>query len=276
MKDLTSSVASHYTVPALATRILDALESIGKDVNALTVDDLAPVDGFHVRGRAATEELARLADVRADELVLDVGSGLGGTARYLAAATGCHVHGVDLTDEYCRVAEMLTARVGLGERVGFRQGDALGLPFEDASFDVAWTEHTQMNVADKGAFYGELARVLRPGGRLAFHDLFAGAAESPRFPVPWASSAAISHLLPVGELPALLDGLGFERIHWEDASAKGAAFLRGVLERVEREGWSSLGLHLLMGEDAQAKFRNVLAGLDEGRIAVVMAVLRRR
>ena len=142
-------VAAHYAVANLENLILEGLDAAGKDLDALTVDDLAPVDEFHIRGREATKELARWVDLQAGQRVLDVGCGLGGTARYLADAFQCTVVGLDLTEEYCRVAERLSARVGLAERTSFKQGSALDIPFPDREFDVVWTEHAQMNIADK-------------------------------------------------------------------------------------------------------------------------------
>ena len=130
----------------------------------------------------ATEELATWAAVRPKHRLLDVGSGLGGTARYLTVSCGCDVVGVDLTEAYCRVAEELSRRVGLEEATRFQQGSALALPFDDAQFDIVWTEHVQMNVEDKSGFYGELARVVKSGGRLAFHDIFAGTGAPCIFP----------------------------------------------------------------------------------------------
>ena len=153
-------VAAYYAVTGLGRRIEQVLAEAGKDLDALTLDDLAPIDAFHVRGRRATEELAVWAGLRSGDRVLDVGCGLGGTGRYLAAAVGCRTTGVDLTEEYCRTAEMLSARLGLADRTEFRTGSALALPVLDAAFDVAWTEHVQMNVADKERFYGEMRRAL--------------------------------------------------------------------------------------------------------------------
>ena len=268
-------ISGHYSIGDLGDRILAALEAAGKDLEALTVDDLAPVDAFHIRGRTATEELAQWAEVKPDHVLLDVGCGLGGTSRYLAATVGCEVVGLDLTEEYCRVAEMLSARVGLADRTVFRQGSALALPFADAYFDVVWTEHVQMNIADKVGFYRELGRVLKPGGQLAFHDILAGAKGGLHFPVPWAADASISHLIAVKDLQALLADLGLAQVRWEDKTDASVAFFRAVRERVRTEGWMPVGLHLLMGNDAAAKFANVLRNLEEDRVRVVQAVMKR-
>ncbi|MCZ6696207.1 MAG: methyltransferase domain-containing protein [Acidobacteria bacterium] len=279
MKNNQYKVSEHYTVANLGDRILAALEKAGKDLKKLAPDDLAPVDEFHIRGRAATEELAKWVRIRPEHKLLDVGCGLGGTSRYLAASSGCSVVGVDLTEEYCRVAEMLSARVGLADRTVFRQGSALALPFGEAQFDIVWTEHVQMNIADKAVFYRELARVLKPGGQFAFHDIFVGAGAaiggSIHLPVPWATEGAISHLIPVDDLRTLLADSGLEVIRWEDRTEASILFFQSVMKRVRNEGWTPVGLHLLMGDDARTRFANVLRNLEENRIRVVQAVMRR-
>jgi len=269
-------ISQHYTVTDLGNQILAALKSAGKDPERLAVDDLAPVDEFHIRGRMATEELARWADVRKGDVLLDVGCGLGGTGRYLATTAGCDVVGIDLTEEYCRVAEMLSARVGLAARTTFRQGSALALPFRDAHFDVVWTEHVQMNIDDKKGFYGELNRVLKPGGKLAFHDIFAGSREGLQFPVPWAANASINHLVAPDEVRRLLTELGLEEVRWEDKTDASYASFEALLERVRTEGWMPVGLHLLMGSDAETKFKNMLGNLEEDHVRVVQAVMKRK
>jgi SAM-dependent methyltransferase len=271
-----TDVSEHYTIVELGDQILDALEAAGKDVDALTVDDLAPVDGFHIRGRAATEELARWADVQPDHLLLDVGCGLGGTCRYLAAAVGCRVAGLDVTEEYCRVAEMLSARVGMADKTVFRQGSALALPFADGHFDVVWTEHVQMNIADKAGFYSEMARVLKPGGLFAFHDIFTGVQGGLRFPVPWAAEPSINHLIAVDDLEVLMADWGFEPVRWEDKTEASTAFFEESLRRLPAEEQPTVGLHLLMGNNAPTKFANMLRNLEENRVRVVQAVMRRQ
>ncbi len=269
-----SGVSEHYTIGDLGDRILAALQTQGLDVDALSVDDLAPVDAFHIRGRVATEELAGLAKLQATHRVLDVGCGLGGTSRYLATRFGCAVTGVDLTEEYCHVAAMLSSRVGLGDRTVFLRGSALDLPFDDGEFDVVWTEHVQMNIQDKSSFYRELARVLKPGGQLAFHDIFAGTEPGLHLPVPWAAEASISYLIDAEEVRDLLADADLSPVHWEDKTEASAAFFRQVLDRIRDEGPTPLGLHLLMGETAAEKFTNVLRNLEDDRIRVAQAVMR--
>ena len=134
--ELNASIERHYTVTDLGRQILAALEKSGKDINRLRPEDLAPIDEFHIRGRAATLELAKMANLDSTKLVLDVGSGLGGPARCLASEFGCNVTGIDLTEEYCRIAEMLSERIGLARSVNFKQADALHMPFDDSSFDL--------------------------------------------------------------------------------------------------------------------------------------------
>jgi len=266
------TVTAHYEVGGLAEKLLDALRAAGKDLEHLAPGDLAPLDAFHIRGRDATRELAALAKLDASQRVLDVGSGIGGSARYLASEYGCRVAGIDLTEEYCRVATLLSERCGLGALTSFRAASALELPFPDASFEVAWTEHVQMNIADKARFYTEIRRVLAPGGRLLFHDVFRGPGGEPHFPVPWAGDASISHLEAPEAVARRLQSLGLRQRHWEDVSEKSLAWFRTLLERFAARGRPPLGLHLLMGADATPKFENLVRNLGEARIVVVQAL----
>jgi len=261
-------IQRHYTVPGLTERILEALAADGCDTERLTVDDLAPVDGFHLRGRAATRELAELADLTSRHRVLDVGSGLGGTARYLTSRYGCRVIGVDTTEAYCDAATDLSRRLGLASRTEFRWGDACDLPLGDATIDVVWTEHVQMNVDDKLRFYAEIRRVLKPGGRLLFHDIFQGPGGAARFPVPWASQPALSHLATPRATWDLLDDLGFEVALWRDRTGAARTWITAAATGAQ----SATEIHLLMGATAPDKLRNLRRNLEEDRIRAVEAI----
>lgn len=269
------AVGDHYSRDGLTKVILAALRAAGEDPDALDVEALAPVDQFHTRGRAATLDLARLAGVTPGMRVLDVGGGLGGPARTLASEFGCSVQVLDLAEEYCRAGEMLTVMTTLDDRVSFRHGSALDIPFPGASFDVVWTQHSSMNIADKERLYQESRRVLRPGGRLALHEIMAGQNSPIHLPVPWARDPSISHLQPPGTVRALISTLGFDELAWVDETPQAADWFRQRPPTMPPEGPPPLGLHLLLGPDFGEMFRNQVRNLQEGRISVIQAVFER-
>lgn len=206
--------------------------------------------------------------------ILDVGSGIGGSCRFLARRFGCEVTGIDLTREYCDVATLLSERSGFGEQTSFKQASALELPFSDGSFDLVVTEHVQMNIEDKARFYGEIARVLRPGGRFAFHDIFAGSKEPIHFPVPWANDPAISFLIDPHELRNVLQASGLRDTHWEDKTNVSSEFFIGVMKGL-KHGPPPVGIHLVMGESARVKLGNMARNLEEERVTILIAMLEK-
>jgi SAM-dependent methyltransferase len=272
---IAGAVQAHYTRADLGEAILVALQQAGKDLNHLTPPDLTPVDSFHIRGRVATLELARAAGLEASHRVLDVGCGIGGTSRCLASEFGCHVTGIDLTEAYCRVAAMLTEKTGLADRIDYRQADATRLPFNDASFDVVWTEHVAMNIPDKARLYAEMHRVLKPGGTLAIYDILAGPAGPVVFPVPWARTPDSSFLVSPDELRELLQDAGFTVQSWDDTTDAARAWFVALAEKIRQGGLPVLGFHLLMGADFAAMAQNQRRNLEEGRIALAQIVARK-
>jgi len=270
MNSFREHVEQHYGRGRILDSILAALQETGKDLARLKPEDLAPVDEFHVRGREATVELARLAALKPGSQVLDVGCGLGGSARYLAAEYDCHVTGIDLTQEYVEVANALADMVGLSNKVAFRQASALELPFDAGIFDAVWTQHVQMNIEDKQAFYREISRVTRSNGMLLFHDIFEGKGGL-HYPVPWAEEPSISFLAAPEQVRKILENLGFVVHDWLDKSEPSLQWIEAAMEKAKATGPSPLGTHLLMGDTARKKFENAMRNLREGRIVVYQA-----
>lgn len=270
-------VQDHYGRGGLLDRILIALAEAGKDIEHLTIDDLAPVDEFHGRQRRATEELAAMLAPQAGGRLLDIGSGIGGPSRYLAKVCGCRVSGIDLTAEFVAAAVDLTRRAGLSDKVDFRQGSALALPFADASFDLAWSQNVAMNIADRPRWYAEMHRVLRPGGRLALQDVAQGPAGKVHFPVPWADTPAISFLRTPEETRALLEAAGFTVQAWRDNSEVAIAEFDADRARAAANpgGRPALGINLIVGPDFLEKMRNSQRSLREGRTRLINAVVAR-
>lgn len=252
----------------LADTILAALAAAGKDLAALTVDDLAASDHFHGGGKPATMRLARLLDARPGLRVLDVGGGLGGPARTLAAEFGCEVTVVDPTESYVEAARTLTARLGLEGRVRHDVGDGLDLPYEAATFDVVWTQNSGMNIADKTRLYRGFRRVLRAGGRLALQEPMAGPVQPCVFPLMWTRDGSTSFLLPPESMRALIADAGFLERAWEDVTAEtaGAASAAIPAHSIQR---------IVMGAGLDAIIAAGHRNRTEGRLVSVQAVFER-
>ncbi len=267
----------HYDSDGLNGRLMAALAESGLSGRRLSPAELAPLDQFHTRGMAATVELAAAAGIAAQDTVLDVGSGLGGPSRYLAAAFGCTVVGIDLTPSFVEAATMLSELTGLTDTVRYQCADALAMPFADASFDVAWSQHVAMNIADRPRLYAEIHRVLKPGGRFAVYDVVAGSGEALHFPVPWSRGPDTSFLLRPEAMREALEQQGFQVREWVDRTVDGIAWVRQQQEARAKAGIAKpmLGLHLAMGPNFPAMSANLGRNLLEGRVSLQQAILTR-
>lgn len=271
-EQVTELVNAQYGRVDVAAAILAALREIGKDDQTVTPRDLATLDHFHGGGYPATLELAHMADLRAGQRVLDIGGGIGGPARTLASEFGCSVTVLDLTEEFCRTGQVLTAWTGLDDRVSFHHGDACALPFDDASFDVVWTEFSQMNIADKEAVYAGVARVLRPGGRLAFQEIMAGPVQPVHLPVHWADRENINFLRPPADIRELLHRLGFVEVAWVDTTAAFVALQRSAATDAAVRTLPHLSFLLRPREEAERVGQTVAQNVQEGRIVFFRGV----
>ncbi len=270
MTDTSANVRQHYNATGLTSRLQTALATIVPEDERLTVAQLAPLDQFHLRGILATAELAAAAGLDPSTRVLDLGCGIGGPARYLAATFECSVTGVDLSPSFIDAAAYLTARCGLSDRVSFQTGDALHLLFDDAAFDAVFLQHVAMNIEDRTALYAEVRRNLVPGGRFVTYDvvLREGNVE---YPAPWARDASTSFLLSADDTRTALEQAAFTATFWRDDTQLVLDWFSAVAGSPQ----GPLSLGVVMGSDFQASTANLARNLRENRLGVLSAVLTR-
>lgn len=269
----SAKVAEHYEGKGLIDRVKDALAAAGFTAGRIAPAQLASLDQFHSRGLEATIELGKILGPSAKDRVLDIGSGLGGPSRYLASTFGSHVTGIDLSDSFVEAATFLAEKTGLTERVNYMQGNALSLPFESGSFDIAWTQHVAMNIADRDRFYSEAYRVLKAGGRIAIYDVLQGGGGPLIYPVPWSKSEETSFLLTPAGMKSQLVGAGFEISSWVDRTDAALAWFAQLRKsQASIKGPGPLGLHLAMGPEFKTMTANLARNLDEGRAVLVETI----
>jgi sarcosine/dimethylglycine N-methyltransferase len=262
-----NKIHTQYSTGMSHRNIEQSLVAAGKELNDLAPADLGLLEDFHTLGRIATSQLVDLVDIAQEDEVLDAGSGIGGTARFVAGRCRCHVSAIDLTEEYCETARWLNRLVGLDDQISVRQGDVTQLPFADATFGVVFSQHVQMNVADKSRLYQEARRVLVDGGRLAMWDITSGGLDDPDYPLPWADQSELTHLATPDQLRANVESAGFVIEHWSDLSEQSASAMQTFLALPS----DPLGLHAFVPNFAE-KARNLTRALADGRLRAIQAI----
>jgi SAM-dependent methyltransferase len=266
-------IANHYTHGRLLDTICDGLEKLGKTIDSVHIDDLGPVDEFHIGGRVATQNFLDQLDIDAAHHVLDVGCGLGGSSRFAAQRFGCRVTGVDLTQEYVDTGNVLCTWVGLSEQITLELADVTTLSHPDNTFDRAYMMHVGMNIADKELLASELYRVIRPGGRVGIYDVMRVGDGDLMFPVPWAMEPEGSWVASPTAYKAALESAGFNIIAERNRRDFSIEFFAELQAKVaSAKGPPALGLHMLMGSTAPIKLKNMIENISRDLIAPVEIV----
>jgi SAM-dependent methyltransferase len=265
-------IHSYYSPNDLYNKIIEGLNKAGKELSEVTLDDLQPVDEFHIRGDIATKELIKLSRFTPGMHILDVGCGVGGSTRRLSHETGCCVTGIDLSDEYIDVAERLTQLLNMQERVKFHAASALELPFDDNAFDGVWAIQINMNIEDKVSWLKEIYRVLKPGGRAVLYEVRGNKNTPVYFPVPWAQDGSMSFLVPPESFRDVITFAGFDIDVWNDKTALAQKAFAHMTEPVGEPNLPELGVHMLVGNDILTKAYNLHRNLDEERVSLIETV----
>ena len=274
MENLNQSIESHYLKEELYEDIVSRLKEQDINLEKVKRSDISGADEFHVRGAAVSKELAESINLKG-AAILDVGCGLGGPCRMLAAEYNCQATGIDLSTEYIRTANKLSKLVNLENKTTFVQGDAASLPFGDSSFDVVWTQHVQMNIPDKKKFYSEIDRVLNAGGHFLYYDILKKEEGEINYPMPWASTSELSFLFKEGEMDSYLTGFGLTKEHSTDQTKAGVDFFNALVAKLKEFGPPKMGLNVLMGETTKPKLMNLLTHLKNGELELRSGVYKK-
>ena len=265
-----NTVSDHYVHGSLLSVIKSALPAIGKTTENVTIEDLAPVDEFHIGGRFATDHLCDQFMSSGNNKVLDVGCGLGGAARYVATKYNSQVVGIDLTLEYIETGNALCEWLSLEESVLLDHGSALSMPYTDSEFDAGYMLHVGMNIENKGLLFAEIARVLKPGATFGVYDIMKINEGQLVYPVPWATNMNTNKLSTVDHYKLMLEKSGFKIINVESRLDFALGFFQKLRAKTNAgSGPPPLGLHVLMRESTTEKLKNMIENISNNRISPV-------
>ena len=270
------SVSDHYLHADLTNAIEAALNAAGKTIHSVTIKDLAAVDEFHVGGRLATDSLLDQLNISGQEFLLDIGCGLGGTARYIATKYKNRIVGVDLTPEYIETGKVLNSWLNLDNSIKLMEGSALNMPFQDNLFDGSYMLHVGMNIEDKVSLFTEIFRVLKPGSSFGIYDIMREKQGDLAYPVPWATNSNTSKISSADQYKKALKGAGFDISKENNRRDFSLEFFKNLIEKVKaNEGLPSLGLHILMQENSSDKIKNMIDNIVNGLIAPVEIIAKK-
>lgn len=272
----TTLVANHYTHGDLVEALLRGIRQTGKSVQTLDIDDLSPVDEFHIGGRVATEGFLNQLDIDTSHHVLDVGCGLGGASRFAATRYGCRVTGVDLTPEYVEAGNTICSWLGLEDNIQLEHEDAAQLPYAAETFERAYLLHVGMNIADKNSLVKELYRVIKAGGKVGIYDVMRVGEGELSYPVPWAEEPQGSAVSSPDTYRSALEEAGFRILAERNRREFALEFFAQLQSKAAgADGPPPLGLHILMGHTAPLKIGNMIGNISRNIIAPVEMVAER-
>jgi len=271
------TVADHYLHGDLINAIKAALPALGKTIESVTIEDLAPVDEFHIGGRIATDNLVAQLNFSEQHHVLDVGCGLGGASRYVARKYKSRVTGIDLTPEYIETGKVLCDWLNLDGAVTLEQGSALSMPFQDEMFDGAYMLHVGMNVEDKNSLFAEICRVLKPGAYFGVYDIMRQQDGELAYPVPWATQSTNSKLSTPDQYKKSLADAGFEFSVENNRRTFALEFFKQLRANTKANGGPPpLGLHTLMQATTAEKVGNMVENISNNLIAPVEIIVKKK
>src|SRR5262245_29423480 len=260
------AVRERYGTSGTMDRVIAFLRERGIDPERPKYQDFFPFDQLHGRGVEATREHIERAGINSTMHVLDLGCGVGGCSRVIAATCGCRVTAIDLTPQCVEIARELTRRCGMDGRIEFRHADALALPFAEATFDHVWCHNVTMNIPDKKELASEVARVLRHGGCFSCSEVGQGPGGALIFPLPWATDESASFLVTPAMMRQALEEGGLRVKEEIDLSEAILASLKEMRARAESGDPPVNAVHVILGDDMGERIKNMSRSAMEKRV----------